>query len=44
MKEGQIQSIEVDADLAILAVVGDGMAGTARRVGQGVQRAGFGGA
>jgi aspartokinase/homoserine dehydrogenase 1 len=27
IKEGQIQSIEVDRDLAILAVVGDGMAG-----------------
>jgi bifunctional aspartokinase / homoserine dehydrogenase 1 len=26
--EGQIQSVEVDSDLAILAVVGDGMAGT----------------
>ena len=28
MQEGQIQSVEVDPDLAILAVVGDGMAGT----------------
>ncbi|HEY4211703.1 MAG TPA: bifunctional aspartate kinase/homoserine dehydrogenase I [Steroidobacteraceae bacterium] len=28
LKEGQIQSVEVDQDLAILAVVGDGMAGT----------------
>jgi aspartokinase/homoserine dehydrogenase 1 len=27
IKEGQIQSIQVDQDLAILAVVGDGMAG-----------------
>ena len=26
--EGQIQSVDVDSDLAILAVVGDGMAGT----------------
>src|ERR1044071_5814802 len=26
--EGQIQSVEVDPDLAILAIVGDGMAGT----------------
>ena len=41
IKEGQIQSIQVDTDLAILAVVGDGMAGLARRLGQGVQRAGF---
>ena len=42
IKEGQIQSIQVDTDLAILAVVGDGMAGPARRLGPGVQRAGFG--
>ena len=28
LKEGQIQSVDVDPDLAILAVVGDGMAGT----------------
>jgi len=28
LKEGQIQSVEVDPDLAILAVVGDGMHGT----------------
>ncbi len=28
LSEGQIQAVEVDADLAILAVVGDGMAGT----------------
>jgi len=28
LKEGQIQSVDVDKDLAILAVVGDGMAGT----------------
>ena len=28
LKEGQIQSVEIDSDLAILAVVGDGMAGT----------------
>jgi aspartokinase/homoserine dehydrogenase 1 len=28
LKEGQIQSVEIDPDLAILAVVGDGMAGT----------------
>ena len=28
LQEGQIQSIDVDTDLAILAVVGDGMAGT----------------
>ena len=27
-EDGQIQSVDVDADLAILAVVGDGMAGT----------------
>jgi aspartokinase/homoserine dehydrogenase 1 len=27
IKEGQIQSIQIDSDLAILAVVGDGMAG-----------------
>lgn len=27
LKEGQIQSVEIDLDLAILAVVGDGMAG-----------------
>jgi aspartokinase/homoserine dehydrogenase 1 len=27
LKDGQIQSVEVDPDLAILAVVGDGMAG-----------------
>ena len=27
LQEGQIQSVEVDSDLAILAVVGDGMAG-----------------
>jgi len=27
LKEGQIQRVDVDADLAILAVVGDGMAG-----------------
>ncbi len=27
LKEGQIQNVEVDRDLAILAVVGDGMAG-----------------
>ncbi len=27
LKEGQIQSVDVDPDLAILAVVGDGMAG-----------------
>jgi aspartokinase/homoserine dehydrogenase 1 len=27
LKDGQIQSVDVDADLAILAVVGDGMAG-----------------
>jgi aspartokinase/homoserine dehydrogenase 1 len=28
LQEGQIQSVDVDQDLAILAVVGDGMAGT----------------
>jgi len=28
LKEGQIQNVDVDPDLAILAVVGDGMAGT----------------
>ncbi len=28
LKEGQIQSVDVDAELAIMAVVGDGMAGT----------------
>jgi aspartokinase/homoserine dehydrogenase 1 len=28
LKEGQIQSVAIDFDLAILAVVGDGMAGT----------------
>ena len=28
LREGQIQSVDVDPDLAILAVVGDGMAGT----------------
>src|SRR5438105_19412 len=28
LKEGQIQSVDIDSDLAILAVVGDGMAGT----------------
>ena len=28
LEEGQIQSVEIDADQAILAVVGDGMAGT----------------
>jgi bifunctional aspartokinase / homoserine dehydrogenase 1 len=28
LKEGQIQSVDLDPDLAILAVVGDGMAGT----------------
>jgi aspartokinase/homoserine dehydrogenase 1 len=28
LSEGQIQSVELDEDLAILAVVGDGMAGT----------------
>jgi aspartokinase/homoserine dehydrogenase 1 len=28
LKEGQIQSVDVDPDMAILAVVGDGMAGT----------------
>jgi bifunctional aspartokinase / homoserine dehydrogenase 1 len=28
LKDGQIQSVDVDPDLAILAVVGDGMAGT----------------
>ncbi|HEX3845867.1 MAG TPA: ACT domain-containing protein, partial [Steroidobacteraceae bacterium] len=28
LKEGQIQSVEIDPDLAILAIVGDGMAGT----------------
>jgi aspartokinase/homoserine dehydrogenase 1 len=27
LKDGQIQSVDIDADLAILAVVGDGMAG-----------------
>jgi aspartokinase/homoserine dehydrogenase 1 len=28
LREGQIQSVDVDSDLAILAIVGDGMAGT----------------
>jgi bifunctional aspartokinase / homoserine dehydrogenase 1 len=28
LKDGQIQSVDIDPDLAILAVVGDGMAGT----------------
>ncbi|HKT71619.1 MAG TPA: bifunctional aspartate kinase/homoserine dehydrogenase I [Steroidobacteraceae bacterium] len=28
LQEGQIQSVDIDLDLAILAVVGDGMAGT----------------
>jgi len=28
LKEGQIQSVEIDPNLAILAIVGDGMAGT----------------
>ena len=28
LREGQIQSVDIDPDLAILAVVGDGMAGT----------------
>jgi aspartokinase/homoserine dehydrogenase 1 len=28
LKEGQIQNVDIDADLAILAIVGDGMAGT----------------
>ncbi|MBV8497490.1 MAG: bifunctional aspartate kinase/homoserine dehydrogenase I, partial [Gammaproteobacteria bacterium] len=28
LEEGQIQSVDIDADLAILAAVGDGMAGT----------------
>jgi bifunctional aspartokinase / homoserine dehydrogenase 1 len=28
LKEGQIQSVDVDPDLAIVAIVGDGMAGT----------------
>ena len=28
LKEGQIQNVDIDPDLAILAVVGDGMAGT----------------
>jgi len=28
LKEGQIQSVDIDRELAILAVVGDGMAGT----------------
>lgn len=28
LKEGQMQSVAIDSDLAILAVVGDGMAGT----------------
>lgn len=28
LKEGQIQSVDVDPDLAILAIVGDGMTGT----------------
>ena len=37
--EGQIQSVDVDLDLAILAVVGDGMAGTPGVAGQGVRRA-----
>ncbi len=36
LEEGQIQSVETAKDLAILAVVGDGMAGTPRRLGQGI--------
>ncbi len=28
LKDGQIQSVEIDPDLSILAIVGDGMAGT----------------
>jgi aspartokinase/homoserine dehydrogenase 1 len=28
LREGQIQNVDVDSDLAILAIVGDGMAGT----------------
>src|SRR6185369_14313553 len=28
LKEGQIQNVDIDPDLAILAIVGDGMAGT----------------
>ena len=39
LTEGQIQSVDVDPDLAILAVVGDGMAGTPGVAAQGVQRA-----
>ena len=31
LDEGQIQSVELDPDLAILAVVGDGMAGNPTR-------------
>jgi aspartokinase/homoserine dehydrogenase 1 len=34
IKEGQIQSIQIDRDLAILAVVGDGMAGLPGVAGQ----------
>jgi bifunctional aspartokinase / homoserine dehydrogenase 1 len=34
IKEGQIQSIQIDHDLAILAVVGDGMAGLPGVAGQ----------
>ncbi len=40
LRQGQIQSVEVDRGLSILAVVGDGMAGRARRRGQGIRRAG----
>src|SRR4029079_19773456 len=36
LAEGQIQRVEVDLDLAILAVVGDGMAGVPRLPGPGI--------
>ena len=39
VKEGQIQSIQVDRGLAILAVVGDGMAGLPGIVRPGIRRA-----
>src|SRR5690606_39512019 len=36
LREGQIQSVDVDRDCSILAVVGDGMAEAAGGAGQGV--------
>ena len=40
LEDGQIQSVDVDPDLAILAVVGDGMAGTPGVAGQGLRALG----